>query len=100
MDNLNQLGFMVCNAENQVAKKIDDENWYKYLISILDADINLIDSMISTLSFTHQQYIKNRFILGYSIKQVADIANVDEKSMGNTLQSITDKLENKYKKLI
>lgn len=93
-------GFTECNAENQIIKKVDNIAYYNQQISILQAEKEFIESMIDTLPYNHQQYIKSRYYFGYSIKQVADNVNIDEKSMANTLQSIIDKLENKYKKLI
>lgn len=99
-------GFMVCNAENQVIKKVDNLNYYNRQINLLQKEKEFVESLINTLSYTHKQYIIKRYCDGLSIKQVADFAQetenrgvVDEENMKKTIQSITDKLENKYNEL-
>lgn len=92
-------GYMESTLENKVIRKLDNISRLKADKSELEAKVEMIDSIIDTLSATHREYIRLRFKEKWEIAQVADHCNIEKDSMKVTLQSITDKLENKYKKL-
>lgn len=89
-------GYMDCGIENKLIKNADKVTKLQREINELKAKIEMIDSLINTLSDYHREITNLKYKYNKTNSQIATIMKREERTIRKALEKIINKLEQKY----
>ena len=93
-------GFVSSNLENKVIKNVDKVNILKKEINELQAKIDMLDSLINTLSDYHRQIIELKYKYNKSAQQIGTIVYRGKRAINKQLKIALALLDKKYKEFL
>lgn len=89
-------GYMSSNTERKVIDNTDKINRLKKEIEELQAKVDMIDSMINTLSDYHREIVDLKYKYNKTNSQIATIMKREERTIRKALKKIISILDEKY----
>lgn len=90
-------GYMTSSTENKILKNADRVNLLEKQKNELQAKIEMIDSLINTLSDYHREIANLKYKYNKTNSQIATIMKREERTIRKALNKIISILEEKYK---
>lgn len=89
-------GFMKSNIENKIIKNVDYIKFLEKQKNELQAKIEMIDSLINTLSDYHREITELKYKYNKTNSQIASIMKREERTIRKALFKIIEILSKKY----